>query len=101
MAQRLGPALLAKVPRVDLVVGPDAYRNLPELIGLAQAGQRVSDTEFRSWEHYEDVPPVRENGSHGVRHGTAGMRLSLHLLHRPADPGAGAEPQAGGCSAEK
>jgi tRNA-2-methylthio-N6-dimethylallyladenosine synthase len=60
MAQRLGPALLAKVPRVDLVVGPDAYRNLPELIGLAHSGQRVSDTEFRSWEHYEDVPPARE-----------------------------------------
>jgi tRNA-2-methylthio-N6-dimethylallyladenosine synthase len=54
--------LLARVPRVDLVVGPDAYRNLPELIGLAQSGQRVSDTEFRSWEHYEDVPPVRETG---------------------------------------
>jgi tRNA-2-methylthio-N6-dimethylallyladenosine synthase len=60
MAQRLGPALLAQVPRVDLVVGPDGYRNLPELLGLAQAGERVSDTEFRSWEHYEDVPPVRE-----------------------------------------
>ncbi|HEV7365771.1 MAG TPA: tRNA (N6-isopentenyl adenosine(37)-C2)-methylthiotransferase MiaB [Gemmatimonadales bacterium] len=62
MAQRLGPALLAQAPRVDLVVGPDAYRNLPELIGLAQAGQRVNDTEFRSWEHYEDVPPAREKG---------------------------------------
>jgi tRNA-2-methylthio-N6-dimethylallyladenosine synthase len=62
MAQRLGPVLLAKVPRVDLVVGPDAYRNLPELIGLARGGQRVSDTEFRSWEHYEDVPAVREKG---------------------------------------
>jgi tRNA-2-methylthio-N6-dimethylallyladenosine synthase len=62
MAQRLGPALLARVPRVDLVVGPDAYRNLPDLIGLARAGQRISDTEFRSWEHYEDVPPVREKG---------------------------------------
>jgi tRNA-2-methylthio-N6-dimethylallyladenosine synthase len=60
MAQRLGPALLAKVPRVDLVVGPDAYRNLPDLIGLAHTGQRLTDTEFRSWEHYEDVPPLRE-----------------------------------------
>jgi len=60
MAQRLGPALLAKVPRVDLVVGPDGYRNLPELLGLAESGQRVNDTGFRSWEHYEDVPAVRE-----------------------------------------
>jgi tRNA-2-methylthio-N6-dimethylallyladenosine synthase len=62
MAQRLGPALLERVPRVDLVVGPDAYRNLPQLIGLAGGGQRGSDTGFREWEHYEDVPPVREKG---------------------------------------
>jgi tRNA-2-methylthio-N6-dimethylallyladenosine synthase len=62
MAQRLGPALLERVPRVDLVVGPDAYRNLPDLIGMAGAGQRGTDTDFRSWEHYEDVPPVREKG---------------------------------------
>ena len=59
MAQRLGPALLERVPRVDLVVGPDAYRNLPALIGMAGQGQRAADTGFREWEHYEDVPPVR------------------------------------------
>jgi tRNA-2-methylthio-N6-dimethylallyladenosine synthase len=62
MAQRLGPALLERAPRVDLVVGPDAYRNLPALIGLAESGRRLSDTEFRSWEHYEDVPAVRQSG---------------------------------------
>ena len=62
MAQRLGPILLERVPKVDLVVGPDAYRNLPELIGHARAGDRVSDTEFRGWEHYEDVPAVRVPG---------------------------------------
>jgi tRNA-2-methylthio-N6-dimethylallyladenosine synthase len=62
MAQRLGPALLERVPRVDLVVGPDAYRNLDQLIGLAAGGQRTADTGFREWEHYEDVPPVREKG---------------------------------------
>jgi tRNA-2-methylthio-N6-dimethylallyladenosine synthase len=60
MAQRLGPVLLERVPKVDLVVGPDAYRNLPELIDRAGHGQRASDVEFRDWEHYEDVPPVRE-----------------------------------------
>jgi len=62
MAQRLGPALLEKVPRVDLVVGPDAYRNLPELIRHASSGNRIADNEFRSWEHYEDVPAVRPPG---------------------------------------
>ncbi len=62
MAQRLGPRLLEQVPRVDLVVGPDAYRNLGQLIGIAESGQRLTDTDFRSWEHYEDVPPVRERG---------------------------------------
>ena len=62
MAQRLGPELLARVPRVDLVVGPDAYRNLPELLSHARVGERKADVAFRSWEHYEDVPPVREPG---------------------------------------
>jgi tRNA-2-methylthio-N6-dimethylallyladenosine synthase len=62
MAQRLGPLLLEKVAKVDLVVGPDAYRNLGALIGNAVLGQRAADVEFRSWEHYEDVPAVREPG---------------------------------------
>jgi tRNA-2-methylthio-N6-dimethylallyladenosine synthase len=62
MAQRLGPRLLERVPRVDLVAGPDAYRNLAALVAQARAGDRLTDTEFRTWEHYEDVPPRREAG---------------------------------------
>ena len=58
MAQRLGPRLLERVPQVDLVVGPDGYRGLPELIARARGGERAADVEFRGWEHYEDVPPV-------------------------------------------
>src|ERR1041384_5007882 len=61
MAQRLGPRLLASVPQVDLVIGPDAYRALPELIARARDGQRAAEVEFKQWEHYEDVPPVRDN----------------------------------------
>ncbi|HET7602255.1 MAG TPA: tRNA (N6-isopentenyl adenosine(37)-C2)-methylthiotransferase MiaB [Gemmatimonadales bacterium] len=62
MAQRLGPLLLESAPKVDLVAGPDVYRNLPALVAESARGGRVSETEFRSWEHYEDVPPVREPG---------------------------------------
>ena len=59
MAQRLGPTLLERVPQVDLVIGPDGYRGLPELIARARAGERAAEVEFKAWEHYEDVPPVR------------------------------------------
>lgn len=62
MAQRLGPILLERVPKVDLVVGPDGYRNLPELLLHAAAGERTADVAYRSWEHYEDIPQHREAG---------------------------------------
>lgn len=62
MAQRLGPILLERVPKVDIVVGPDGYRNLAELLVQAQAGVRVADVEYRSWEHYEDIPQQRDPG---------------------------------------
>jgi len=47
------------VPQVDLVIGPDGYRGLPELIARARGGERAADVAFKAWEHYEDVPPVR------------------------------------------
>ena len=59
MAQRLGARLLERVPQVDLVIGPDGYRGLPELIARARAGERAADVRFQAWEHYEDVPPLR------------------------------------------
>ncbi|MDH3458675.1 MAG: tRNA (N6-isopentenyl adenosine(37)-C2)-methylthiotransferase MiaB, partial [Gemmatimonadota bacterium] len=62
MAQRLGTTLLNEAPYVDLVVGPDGYRGLGDLIDNAAAGHRVADVEFKSWEHYEDVPQERPAG---------------------------------------
>ncbi|MGH7538915.1 MAG: tRNA (N6-isopentenyl adenosine(37)-C2)-methylthiotransferase MiaB [Gemmatimonadales bacterium] len=63
MAQRLGPKLLERVPQVDLVIGPDGYRGLPELIARARGGARSADVTFRAWEHYEDVPAERPAGA--------------------------------------
>jgi tRNA-2-methylthio-N6-dimethylallyladenosine synthase len=62
MAQRLGPRLLERVPEVDLVIGPDGYRALPELVTAARRGERGADVAFRGWEHYEDVPVTRDAG---------------------------------------
>ncbi len=62
MAQRLGPTLLDRAPHVDLVIGPDGYRALPELIASAHEGERTVDVEFKPWEHYEDIPHESTQG---------------------------------------
>jgi len=59
MAQRLGPRLMDEARHVSLVIGPDAYRALPELVDSARRGQRVVSTDFDLEEHYEDFTPRR------------------------------------------
>jgi tRNA-2-methylthio-N6-dimethylallyladenosine synthase len=62
MAQRLGEGLLARARHVQLVVGPDGYRSLPELIEGARAGERVAKVDFDLEEHYEDFQARRFDG---------------------------------------
>lgn len=62
MAQRLGPRLLESNSRVSLVVGPDAYRALPQLLDGARTGEKVSATDFDLEEHYEDFQARRSEG---------------------------------------
>jgi tRNA-2-methylthio-N6-dimethylallyladenosine synthase len=62
MAQRLGPRLLETDTRVQLVVGPDAYRMLPSLIEGARQGERFTATDFDLEEHYEDFAARRFEG---------------------------------------
>ena len=59
MAQRLGPQLLEKAKHVSLVVGPDGYRALPQLVDGARHGERTIATTFDLEEHYEDFTPRR------------------------------------------
>jgi tRNA-2-methylthio-N6-dimethylallyladenosine synthase len=59
MAQRLGPTLLKKARHVSLVIGPDGYRALPELVARARGGERAIATSFDLEEHYEDFSPRR------------------------------------------
>ena len=46
VAQAEGAEIVARAPVVDLVVGPQSYQRLPELIAEARAGRRVVETEF-------------------------------------------------------
>ncbi len=59
MAQRLGQSLLDRARFVSLVIGPDGYRALPELLERARAGERALETAFDLEEHYEDFIPRR------------------------------------------
>lgn len=65
MAERLKEKLLEEEKAVDLVVGPDAYRDLPNLINIAEDGQKAVNTFLSKEETYADIAPVRLN-SNGV-----------------------------------
>jgi tRNA-2-methylthio-N6-dimethylallyladenosine synthase len=62
MAQRLGPRLLTQARHVSLVVGPDGYRALPDLLERARHGERSVSTSFDLEEHYRDFTPRRFDG---------------------------------------
>ncbi|MDP5093802.1 MAG: tRNA (N6-isopentenyl adenosine(37)-C2)-methylthiotransferase MiaB [Polaribacter sp.] len=65
MAERLKEKFLEEEKIVDLVVGPDAYRDLPNLLQEIEAGRDAVNVILSKDETYGDVSPVRLN-SNGV-----------------------------------
>ncbi|MEK6781519.1 MAG: tRNA (N6-isopentenyl adenosine(37)-C2)-methylthiotransferase MiaB [Bacteroidota bacterium] len=65
MAERLKSKLLDEEKIVDLVAGPDAYRDLPKLISQVDEGDKAVNTFLSREETYADISPVRLN-SNGV-----------------------------------
>jgi tRNA-2-methylthio-N6-dimethylallyladenosine synthase len=65
MAERLKAKLLEEEKIVDLVAGPDAYRDLPKLILKVDDGEKAVNTFLSREETYADISPVRLN-SNGV-----------------------------------
>jgi tRNA-2-methylthio-N6-dimethylallyladenosine synthase len=59
MAQHVRDRLLAQLPFVDFIVGPDGYRRLPELLGRA-TGDPFVDVRLDRTETYADLVPQRE-----------------------------------------
>ena len=65
MAERLKQKLMDQEKLVDLVVGPDAYRDLPALIAGADDGEKGINVFLSREETYADISPLRL-GSNGV-----------------------------------
>jgi tRNA-2-methylthio-N6-dimethylallyladenosine synthase len=59
MAERLREQIVERQPAVDLIVGPDAYRDLPLLVGEVADGRRGINTELSREETYAEISPVR------------------------------------------
>lgn len=65
MAERLKAKFLEEEKLVDLVIGPDAYRSLPQLITEADSGQKGVNVLLSRDETYADISPIRLN-SNGI-----------------------------------
>jgi len=59
MAERLKEKLIETDQMVDIVVGPDAYRELPLLVAEAEAGHKAVNVLLSREETYADISPVR------------------------------------------
>ena len=63
MAERIKEKILNEEKLVDLVVGPDAYRDLPNLIREIEDGRKAVNVILSKEETYGDVSPVRLGGN--------------------------------------
>ncbi|NDV65727.1 tRNA (N6-isopentenyl adenosine(37)-C2)-methylthiotransferase MiaB [Bacteroides sp. 224] len=63
MAERVKDDLIEN-HHVDLVVGPDAYLSLPDLVASVEAGEKAINVELSTTETYRDVIPSRICGNH-------------------------------------
>lgn len=62
MAERVKSDLIDN-HNVDIVIGPDAYLDLPNLIGAAEQGEKVINVELSKTETYKDVIPLKISGN--------------------------------------
>jgi tRNA-2-methylthio-N6-dimethylallyladenosine synthase len=59
MAEHMKESLLEKASHVDLIAGPDSYRDLPRLLNVVGSGQKAINVILSADETYADINPVR------------------------------------------
>lgn len=63
MAERIKESIIEKEQLVDLVVGPDAYRDIPKLLNRVEDGRKAVNVILSLEETYADITPVRTTGN--------------------------------------
>lgn len=63
MAERLKEQLLEQEQIVDIIAGPDAYRDLPHLLNVAVTGQKAVNVLLSADETYADINPIHSKGT--------------------------------------
>ncbi|KAG8565461.1 hypothetical protein GDO81_012860 [Engystomops pustulosus] len=63
MAERLKEEILQREKMVDILAGPDAYRDLPRLLSVAETGQQAANVLLSLDETYADVMPVQTSSN--------------------------------------
>jgi tRNA-2-methylthio-N6-dimethylallyladenosine synthase len=59
VAQAEGEEMMARAPAIDLIVGPQSYHNLPELVQKAQNGSKAIDIQFPSDDKFDHMPQAK------------------------------------------
>jgi tRNA-2-methylthio-N6-dimethylallyladenosine synthase len=62
VAQAEGEEIMARAPSVRMVVGPQAYHRLPEMLARAERGERVTDTDMPVIPKFDTLPARRRSG---------------------------------------
>ena len=85
VAQAEGDEIIRRAPAVDIVVGPQSYHHLPQLLARAGRYGRAVETEFPVADKFGSLAPPKPRGNPRPRHfllrdGAGRLRQVLHLL---------------------
>lgn len=77
MAERIREGIIEKSKFVDLVAGPDAYRDLPRLLAATRFGHNAMNVQLSFEETYADIQPIRTDEATK----SAYVYVCFHLLY--------------------
>ena len=86
VAQAEGAEAKRRSQMIDIVVGPQAYHRLPEMVADAVRGARPVDTDMPAISKFEAFPARRRAESELVPDGAGRLRQILYLLRRALHP---------------